>query len=257
MVDNFSGGQKPALRQLLYNYRYFLAATVTGILIAVIMVIPGRTALSHTFSPNSVNPSSATPILSGTTTPITPGLTIDNFSKGAFSAPVTILEYSDFQCPNCQHFAMTVGKKFDNTYVDTGKVQLTYKFMIGWGEESLRANEAAACAAEQGQYWAYYYLLMQQHASNEVDDLSVEKLQGLAQELTLDMNTFNDSLLSHKFEAYVRQDDAEGRATGVTQGPTFFIKEPKQEGNGIKQEGALSLDVLQRIIDPILANIVK
>ena len=136
-------------------------------------------------------------------------------------------------------------KQLEATYVDTGKVRLIYKFIIGWGEESLRADEAAASAAEQGYFWPYYFALMEQGASPTAEDLPVEKLQGLAQQLGLDMNKFNASLLSRKHEAKVRQDDAEGRALGVTGTPTLFI-------NGIKQDGAASLKVLQDIIDPML-----
>jgi protein-disulfide isomerase len=166
-------------------------------------------------------------------------------SRGSPSAPVTIIEYSDFQCARCQQFALTVEKQLEAAYIETGKVRLTYKFVNGWGDESLHANEAAACAAEQGKFWEYYFLLMEQRFSSSKEDVTAEKLQSLAQQLGLDMNKFNASLLSGKYEAQIRQQDAECRALGVTGTPTFFI-------NGMKKAGAENLQDLQNVIDPIL-----
>ena len=136
-------------------------------------------------------------------------------------------------------------KELEAVYVETGKVRLVLKFITAFEKSARRANIAAACAAEQDRFWPYYYLLMLQRASPKVDDLSNEKLRGLAETLGLNMETFNNSLFYAKFAAFVDQSDADGRALGVNSTPTFFI-------NGIKQEGAKNLTDLQKIIDPML-----
>ena len=127
---------------------------------------------------------------------------------------------------------------------------LIFRFIDLFNEDSQRANEAAACAAEQGSFWPYYYLLMQQKASPRVNDLPLEKLESLAQQLNLDMPVFKASLESGKFGALIRQDDAEARGLGVLGTPTFFI-------NGIKIEGTKTLQEFQIIIDPLLPKSVN
>jgi protein-disulfide isomerase len=183
------------------------------------------------------------------TTPPVAVLPVSSLSKGSLNAPVTIIEYSDFQCAHCQEFAMTVEKELEATYINTGKARLIYKFIAGFGAESREANLAAAAAAEQGQFWPYYELLMQLRASPSVNgDITDEKLITLAAKLNLDIQKFSDSLLNSKYAAYVDKDDADGRAMGIDSTPTFFI-------NGIKKAGAKSLQDLQNIIDPILEKL--
>jgi protein-disulfide isomerase len=239
---------------MISNTSRFLIATLIAVILAGSLIVLGRISADGPFNPGHTVPGSTL------TPPVTPGsenpspeptenipygsLPPGSVSKGSPAAPVTMTAFSDFQCYRCQVFALNVEKELDTAYVATGKVYLTYKFMIV-SDESLKADEAAACAAEQGQFWPYYYLLMQQKTSPDKPDLPVEKLQALAQQLGLDMEKFNNSLLSGKFEAYIRQNDKEGRDLGMTGTPTFFI-------NGQKLDGAVTLRALQEVIDPWL-----
>jgi len=170
-------------------------------------------------------------------------LPIESVSKGSPDAPVTIIEYSDFFCTHCQLFALNVEPQLEEAYIMTGKVLFIHKFMNVSADKSLLVNEAAACAAEQGRFWDYYYLLMDQRASRNA--LPLEKLQSLAEQLGLDTDQFNASLLSGKYEAFIQQNHEEGVDLGIKGVPVFFI-------NGVKQEGAGSLEELQKIIDPML-----
>lgn len=163
---------------------------------------------------------------------------------GSPVAPVKILMFSGFDCHRCHDFAMTVEKDLETQYIETGKVYLTYKFVL-FNEEYLVTDEAAACAAEQSQFWPYYNLLMQQKIPITITGLPVEKLQGLAQQLGLDMEKFNNSLLSGKYEGLIRQIDQERKNLKLTGTPTFYI-------NGTKLTGAVTLADLQKIIDPLL-----
>lgn len=241
----------------------FAGMTLAAILMAVIMVVLGRVSLPQAagIPPSILQSSAALPVSPAVppTAPVqttappssTPGTVSpvprDSLvtSKGSANAPITIIEYSDFQCGHCQQFAIMVEPELEAAYVNTGKVQVIYHFMNVYDAESQLANEAAACAAEQGQFWLYYYMLMQLRTSPTKEDLSIEVLQGLAQQWGFDMDKFNNSLLSHKFADLVKQEDAAGREQGVTGTPTFFI-------NGIRKDGALALADLQAIIDPML-----
>ena len=236
----------------------FFTLTAIALIGAVAMIVLGRVSIPHAATTNPVtnpivNTITTPPVSSAITSTITatPGtgstLPLANFSKGSSSAPVTVIEYSDFQCAHCQQFALTIEPEFDSLYVDTGKVRFIHKFMTVYSEESLLANEAAVCAGEQGRFWDYYNLLMEERASPENVDLPLGKLQAMAQSLNLDMDKFNTSLLSGKYEALVNQQDEEGRALGITGTPTFFI-------NGMMKAGAGSLKTLQDIIDPIIAG---
>jgi protein-disulfide isomerase len=236
------GGRKGRKR------RTFVMATIVAVLVGVVLITLGRVSSysSAVYIPGHRSTASSTASTTSTfKTDPSARLTLLDTSKGSPDSPITIIEYSDFQCAHCQEFALTLEAQLETDYIDTGKVRMIYKFIAGFGEESRRANEAAASAAEQGQFWPYYFLLMQLRASPTVDDLPVGKLQGLAKQLGLNMDLFNDSFLSGKYAGLVDKDDMEGRARGVTGTPTFFI-------NGIKMEGATSLQDFQNIIDPQL-----
>ena len=233
----------------------FAAGTTGAILLAVILIVLSRISLPSTpdVLPTPVQPSvvispTQTSRLSPTMTiPTTTGPFVDLPTyMGSSAAPVTVIEYSDFQCAHCQTFALTVEDELAKAYIATGKVRLIYKFAnLYMQDESQLANEAAACAAEQGQFWPYYFLLMSQRASPSKEDLTIEKLQSLAGQLGLNMETFSSSLNSHRFLAKVILDDNDRIALGVSGTPTFFI-------NGIKKDGARSLQDLADIIDPLL-----
>ncbi len=220
---------------------WLLIVTVAALLSALAMVALGRISTSGM---DSVIPVANQSIAASAD--VSPFPVID-LSRGSPSAPVVVMLCTDFQCEHCQQFALTLEPQIEQLYIATGKVYWRYKFTTGFGTESRRANLAAACAAEQGQFWQYYYLLMQQHASPRINDLPLKKLQDLAQQLGLDMDKFNDSFMSNKFADWVDRDNAEIRALGVNETPTFFI-------NGTRKAGAKDLPELQAIIDPLLES---
>jgi len=148
----------------------FAVVTVVAVVMAIVLIALGRVSIPRA-SVNVFPSTTSVPTATLSSTPvITPSMTSAvtpinlAMSKGSANAPVTIIEYSDFQCAHCQNFALTTEKELEATYIDTGKVRLIYRFITAFGEESQRANQAAACAAEQGQFWNYYYLLMMQRA---------------------------------------------------------------------------------------------
>jgi protein-disulfide isomerase len=156
-------------------------------------------------------------------------------SKGPEGAPVTIVEFSDFQCPFCSRAKGTVDEVV-KTYGD--KVRLVFRhFPLSFHQEAPKAAEASACAADQNKFWEYHDKLFANQAALKVDDL-----KKAAADLGLDTARFNECLDSGKKAELVKKDTAAGEKAGVTGTPAFFI-------NGIALSGAVPAEEFKAIID--------
>lgn len=139
------------------------------------------------------------------------------------NAPVTIVEFADFQCPFCGRFFKTTGREIIETYVKTGKAKFVYRDFAFLGEESEWAAQAARCAGDQGKYWQYHdYLYDHQNGENE-GAFAKAKLKGFAAALGLNASQFNECLDSGKHEADVKSDTEAGRLFGVSGTPSNFV----------------------------------
>lgn len=167
--------------------------------------------------------------------------------KGSPDAPITIIEYADFQCHFCQSFARTTEHEMDRAYIQTGKVRIEYRHFVIFGEESVQAALASECAAEQDRFWPYHDLLMATEPDPQVRDLTNGKLKDLARALGLDQDGFDSCLDSQRYKGKVDRDVEEGRAAGVEATPSFII-------GGKRVRGAQSFSTFQGIIDGLLAD---
>jgi len=167
--------------------------------------------------------------------------------RGDPNAPVTIVEYGDFQCPSCGAFARTVEPELVRRYVDTGKVKMIFRHFPWIGPESRRAAEAASCAGAQGHFWEYHDLLYaNQHGENS-GFLTAQMLKRFAAQLRLDQEPFDRCLDGGSYRAAVDADFNEVRRLGLTGTPTFVI-------NGQRVVGAQPLSVFIGVIDAKLAG---
>lgn len=222
----------------------FVAATAVAALIAVALILVGRMGYAKAdfvpLPPDQPSPSVPTlPALPAGN----PGEIVYGTSIGSPDAPVIMVMYSDFLCSACQQFAATTEPELRKAFIETGQMRLVYKPFIVNGEESILAAEAAESAAEQNEFWPYYDRLMQAKLSSH--DLSIEKLEGLAEGLGLDMTAFDVDLRSGKYHDQVISDDAEARELGVRGPPTFFINRMKGLGNK-------PFEAFQKVISEIL-----
>ena len=196
--------------------------TVAAILLSALLIV-----LSYVSSDEGATsaelPDGSTTTQSGNTTEPKPGIVVSGMSVGSPSAPVTIVEYTDFQCHYCQKFALEIEPLIDQYYIQAGKVRFVVKPVVAFGDESRLAAEASECAAEQNQFWPYYHALMRLELSSSTGDFTIETAQGLAQQLGLNMTLFNESLTSGKFKEKVLQDDAEARGRGFKVIPAFYV----------------------------------
>ena len=175
----------------------------------------------------------------------------DDPFKGDPDAPVTIVEFSDFQCPFCSRFFQQTLPAIEDNYINTGKVKFVYRDLP---LDSLHPNArpsaiAAECAGEQGWFWAYHDVLFEnqsQWAGLASEDLE-NSLKQYAQDLSLDVPSFENCLSSDKIADEVNKDALEARSYGISGTPTFFIGTEKD--GFIKLVGAQPYSSFQRAID--------
>jgi protein-disulfide isomerase len=159
----------------------------------------------------------------------------DAASKGPATAKVTIVEFSDFQCPFCSRVGPTL-KQIEDTY---GKdVRIAFKHNpLPFHADAPLASEATLAAHEQGKFFEMHDKLF----ANQ-QNLKREDLEKYAAELGLDMNRFKAALDGHKYQAQIDRDKAEAAALGARGTPSFFI-------NGRKLRGAQPFDAFKNVID--------
>lgn len=172
---------------------------------------------------------------------------------GRPDAPVTLVEFSDYQCPFCQRFFATTLPALKKDYIDTGKVRYVFRdFPLDQiHPQARKAAEAAHCAGEQGKYWEMHDVLFGNQQA-----LEPPKLSEHARTLGLDGGRFDECLTSGKHAARVSQGLTDGLATGVQGTPGFVVAKtrPGDTVEGTLVVGAQPVDVFRRLIDQLLAE---
>jgi len=164
-------------------------------------------------------------------------------AKGPEKAPVTIVEFSDFQCPFCTRAEAVVAEVL-RAYPD--KIRLVYRdFPLPNHSDAPKAAEAAHCAGDQGKYWDMHAKLFANQQS-----LDVKSLKGHAKAIGLDTARFDKCLDSGEKAKLVEEGKQAGAALGVTGTPAFFV-------NGILVSGAQPFEAFKEIIDAELASAPK
>ncbi len=170
----------------------------------------------------------------------------DDAVKGDKNAPVTIVEFSDFECPFCARFYQNTLPELISEYIDKGKVKLVYRdFPLSFHPNAKPAAIAAECAREQGgdkEYYAYHDKLYDNQGS-----FGKENFKKWANELGLKTSQFDTCLDSDKYADEVDKDFKAGQSHGVSGTPAFFI-------NGRKISGAQPFSVFKTMIDEELAK---
>jgi protein-disulfide isomerase len=163
-------------------------------------------------------------------------------SLGPANAPITMVEFSDYQCPYCRKWHQEVFQKLMDAY--PGKIRLVYRDfpLTSIHPEAFSAAEAADCAGEQGVYWKYNDKLF-----NGDPELGQVAYARYAQDLGLDLSEFSTCQNSHKYQKDVQANFDFAAKLGVNSTPTFFI-------NGIALVGAQPYEVFKELIDKELAG---
>ncbi|MFZ5803110.1 MAG: DsbA family protein [Candidatus Omnitrophota bacterium] len=157
-----------------------------------------------------------------------PVLRQDFKTKGRIEAPITIVEYSDFQCPACRAAAQTAQKILSQYPKDI--IFVFRHFPLRGHPISMIAHQAAECAAEQRQFWPFHDRLYQDQAVWGVALKPAETFLQYAKEMQLDLEAFAACLASPEVTAKIEAEKEEGNAHAVRATPTFFIGEERFVG---------------------------
>jgi protein-disulfide isomerase len=168
---------------------------------------------------------------------------------GKLSAPITIVEFGDFQCDRCARFAKYTEPQLNQTYIQTGKVDLVFKYFPVYGPDSTPAAMAAQCTNDQGKFWSYYDILFKNQGPPNFGWASKDNLKKLASQIPgMDMQKFNSCFDSQKYISFVQKDFAFATSLGLQGTPTFVIE--KSDGsNSQTLPGAYPFPSFKAIID--------
>ena len=177
---------------------------------------------------------------------------IDNASPilGNPNAPITMVEFGDYQCTFCSKFFHETENSIITNYVKTGKVKVLFKDYIILGQDSMNAANAAHCANDQKLFWEYHSMLYNNWAGEDTGWANLAHLHEFARTLDLDFDEFSSCMSDLKWNELVRSSSMDGNTLGVTGTPTFFVI--TQNNDVIKIVGAQHYDVFKQIFDTAL-----
>ena len=177
---------------------------------------------------------------------------VDTYALGSAKAPVTLVEFTDYQCPYCSRFHTTTFPQLKKNFIDTGKVRFISRDLpLHFHKNAFRAARASRCAGEQNKYWEVRHVL-----SSNPKNLSEPAIIKYAEELQLDVEPFQACLASEKYKTEVNKDIADANAIGITGTPGFIIgRTPTKDIlKGIRVKGAQPYPSFAAKIDKLLAN---
>jgi len=235
----------------------FYKLVVIGIIALMVAAFFGGYNLNSVVNPvTPVTVPSALPTDTGTSPP---PVTVTNItlgdapSLGSSEAKVTVVEFSDFQCPFCASFFSNTLSQIKKEYVDTGKIIFVYKhFPLDFHQNAKQAAVASECAKEEGKFWEYHNILLgnQTMWENLGGNDTTETFVKYAESLGLDTDNFKSCLDSMKYERNVDMDLQEGSTMGVTGTPAFFVGTEGKEYT--LMEGAQPFASFKQAIDGLL-----
>jgi protein-disulfide isomerase len=213
------------------QFAWLGAAVALGLVAALVLILINRP-----------KPADA-PIVAAA--PVPASLPISGTTLGNESARVSVVEWGDYQCPWCGTFSREMAPKLISDYVEPGLVKYEFRDFAFLGPESIRAAEAAACAADQNAFWAYHDTLYQNQRGENQNAFSDARLKQIAATLSLDTETFNTCLDSGAKSDAVKQSSADARKQGIDSTPTIFV-------DGVEVQW--QWDTLKPAIDAALAK---
>ena len=170
---------------------------------------------------------------------------------GNEDAKVTLVLFSDFQCPFCEQFYTDLLPKLKTDYIDTGKAKLAFRHypLNEIHPNAQKAHEASECANEQDKFWEYHNILFDnQEEWGQLEDTAAQtKFGEYASTLGLDGNSFTECLSSGKMKDKVNKDFEDGNTAGVQGTPATFV-------NGMLVSGAVPISEFKTEIEKALGN---
>lgn len=222
---------------------------VGGIVIVVIAVIAVSalnldstdTVMENTTPDSSVSPLSFSNLI-----------TSDTPLKGDPLAPITLIEFGDFQCPNCGRFARDTSPQIETSYVESGQVSMAFKHFPVVGPDSKPAAMASQCANDQGMFWEFHDELYNNQGHENSGWANRDNLKQIASNIGLDKQSFDSCLDSNKYQSLVEKDLSLAKQIKFTGTPSFLVL----KNDGSKPQaltGAYPFATFQKIFEDSLS----
>jgi protein-disulfide isomerase len=167
---------------------------------------------------------------------------------GNQDAPITILEWGDYQCTFCYKFHQDTLDIINEDFIKTGKVKLVFKDFPLNGPDSFLAAEAAYCAQDQGKYWQYHDELYKNWGGERTGWITRDSLDKFGTTVNLDLNKFNNCLNEHKYQEKVISLHEFGKEIGIDATPSFLVFNDEKI---IKIRGNQPLEVFLKTFDEL------
>ena len=172
---------------------------------------------------------------------------------GSKDAPITIIEFGDYQCEGCYHWFHNTRADIIDNYIETGKAKLVFVDLPFLGRDSITAAQATYCAEDQGRYWDYHNILY--NFQEEIDNgwASKDRLVAFAYNLDMNLDEFNYCMDTSKYNKRVKANYDEAVKQGAGGTPTFIIITP--DGVTKKIEGPQPYSAFLKVINPLVSAI--
>ena len=164
------------------------------------------------------------------------------------NAPITILEWGDYQCTFCYKFHQNTLNKIEADFIQTGKVKLVFKDFPLNGPDSLLAAEASFCAQDQEKYWQYHDQLYKNWGGERTGWVTRESLNNFASTINLNLEDFNKCLDEQKYQNKVKTMHGFGKEIGIDATPSFLVFNDEKI---IKIRGNQPLEVFLKTFDEL------
>lgn len=174
---------------------------------------------------------------------------LTGYMLGRPDAPLTMVEFTDLQCPFCNRFAITTFDQLKKDYIDTGKVRfISRDYPLDFHPQAMPAARASRCAGDQGKFWELRETLVK-----NASQLSPAFITQQAAALKLDMKQFDACTKSTGYDSAINKDMTEGNGFSVNGTPTFFVGKTTAQGiEGFRIVGAQPYAVFQQRLDALL-----
>ena len=172
---------------------------------------------------------------------------------GSPDAPITLIEFGDYQCHFCNVYFQNTEHKILENFVVTGKVKIMFKDFTIIGPDSISAAHAAHCAGDQGKYWQYHDVLYNNWSGENSGWVTNQNLVKFANEIKLKIEPFKECMDSKRYNETIQHSVLDAQKLGITGTPAFFIIDNNdKQADGF--QGAQPYETFERVIESMLEN---
>ncbi|MDC0209447.1 DsbA family protein [Nitrosopumilus sp.] len=225
-----------------------------GAVIASITIVAVMFGLNGTFDESELAIKPTPEMDSIGPTEITMETFVENGSPvlGNPNAPITLVEFGDYQCHYCHVFFESIEGKIMKKYIETGKVKMIFKDYNIIGKDSVKASQGAHCANDQGLFWEYHDILYSNWTGENNGWASGTNLANYAQDIGLEMNQWTDCMSQQKHSKTILDSNEDAKKLQLTGTPAFFVI--NSDGQVSKLFGAQPFEVFERVFDEKIEN---